>query len=84
MKTGLLTVLGVWAVALLLFLNLLMTVVEPIKAFAQKDTGQTGRYQISSWAASAGGQVHHHGYYILDTVTGKLFDKSLEAYKQGG
>ncbi len=84
MKTNLLKALGLWTIALLLFLNLLMTVFEPGTVFAQKDTEQTGRYQISSWAASAGGQVHHHGYYILDTVTGKLVDKRLEEYKQGG
>jgi hypothetical protein len=34
-----------------------------------------GRYQISSWAAHSGGTAMFHGYYVLDTFSGKIVDK---------
>lgn len=43
-------------------------------------SGEVGRYQISSWASYAGGRVHHSGYYILDTVTGKVVDRGHEIH----
>jgi len=41
---------------------------------------EIGRYQISSWASYAGERVHHSGYYILDTTTGKVVDRGHEVH----
>lgn len=42
--------------------------------------GEIGRYQISSWASYSGERVHHSGYYILDTMTGKVVDRGHEIH----
>ena len=40
-----------------------------------------GRYQISSWAAQTGrAGAHHYGYFVLDTVTGKVVEHKMEVY----
>lgn len=44
---------------------------------------QIGRYQISSWAAYAGEKVHHSGYFVLDTATGKVVDRGHEIHGIG-
>jgi len=44
-------------------------------ASAEPEQNGIGRYQVSAWAAYAGERVHHSGYYVLDTVTGKIVDK---------
>ncbi len=49
-------------------------------ATAQEDKMQIGRYQISAWAAQAGARTHHAGYYVLDTVTGKIIDSGAEVH----
>ena len=82
MKANLLSTVGLWAIVILLFLNLLATLFEPKTVSAQKDTNSIGRYQITSWAAYTGGSTHHAGYYVLDTVTGKIFDKYYELHNQ--
>jgi len=43
-------------------------------------TPEVGRYQISAWASYAGERVHHSGYYIVDTVTGKVVDRGHEVH----
>ena len=58
-------------IALLLLLNLMQGGFSTDTAEAVKDSGEIGRYQISSWASQSGPYQHHSGYYIIDTVTGK-------------
>lgn len=74
---------GLWAIVILLLLNLLVPLFEPGTASAQKDANTVGRYQIASWALSTGGTTHYTGYYVLDTATGKMIDKRTELHKQG-
>ena len=50
------------------------------QADAGKEDSGIGRYQISSWAAFSGERVHHSGYYIVDTMTGKVVDKGHEVH----
>lgn len=83
MKTNVLSTIGLWAIIILLFLNLFVTLFEPKTASAERDTNPSGRYQISSWALSTGGTSHYTGYYVIDTATGKIFDKRSEVHKQG-
>jgi hypothetical protein len=82
MKKDTLTLIGLWAVAALLFFNLFATLDEPKAALAQKDTPVLGRYQVSAWGSYTGGTTCHFGYYVVDTVTGKIIDKVLEEHKQ--
>jgi len=59
-------------------LTLSLLSLQPARVLA---TGpEAGRYQISAWASYAGERVHHSGYYILDTVTGKVVDKGHEIH----
>ena len=51
----------------------------PVVGTAVPDGG-VGRYQISSWASYAGERVHHSGYYIIDTATGKVVDRGHEIH----
>ena len=83
MKKYLLPIIGLWVIVVLLLLNLFVFVFEPESASAQKDTSPTGRYQISSGAISTGGTTHYTGNYVLDTATGKIFNKSNDIHKQG-
>ena len=85
MKKNLLAIIGLWAIVILLLLNLFGALFEPKTASAQKDSSLSliGRYQISSWALSTGGTSHYTGYYVIDTTTGKLLNKSSEVHKQG-
>ena len=41
---------------------------------------EVGRYQISSWASYSGERVHHSGYYIIDTTTGKVVERGHEIH----
>lgn len=52
---------------------------RPISVHATSG-GAVGRYQISAWASYSGARVHHSGYYVLDTVTGKVVDKGHEIH----
>jgi hypothetical protein len=82
MKLNLFAVMGIWLIAIMLIVNFLTTMLEPRTVFAQKDTATVGRYQVSAWAAYSGGSTHHYGYYIIDTTTGKVFDKTMEEHIQ--
>lgn len=84
MKKDVFTQIALWAVAVLLFLNLAVMLLEPKTVFAEKDPAAAGigRYQVSAWGAYTGGTTHHYGYYVVDTVTGKIFDKGMEEHKQ--
>ncbi len=72
--------IGLWAVAALLMLNLAATLMGPKSVLAQRDETGPGRYQIAAWASYTGGTTDRHGYYIIDTVTGRIFDKAVEEY----
>ena len=71
---------ALWVIAALLFLNLLNNIFISKPALAVNDSKETGRYQISSWAAQSGRAICYSGYYVLDTVTGKVKDRSTEAH----
>jgi hypothetical protein len=80
MKTDLYTKAVLSVIALLLFLNLLTGSLFSTPATAQQPNSQIERYQISAWASPIGIYGHHAGYYILDTTTGKIFDKGEEVH----
>lgn len=65
-------------IAVLLFLNLLHTVSTRTAVAVQNE--EIGRYQISAWAAQSGAFIHHSGYYIIDTKTGRLVDSKAEVH----
>jgi hypothetical protein len=74
-----------WMVAAIFFLLMagglvVATSMHPGSALAQGEQEQVGRYQISAWASYAGARVHHSGYYVLDTVSGKVVDKGHEVH----
>jgi hypothetical protein len=62
---------------------LMASSIPATSALAQGEQGQIGRYQISAWASYAGAKVHHSGYYVLDTVTGKVVDRGHEIHGIG-
>ncbi|MDA8077552.1 MAG: hypothetical protein M0Z79_01310 [Nitrospiraceae bacterium] len=80
MKTELFTKTMLVIIAVLLFLNLVSGLLPVRKAIAQQDAGPVNRYQISAWAASIGTYGHHAGYFVVDTVTGKVVDKKEEVH----
>jgi hypothetical protein len=61
-------------IAVLLFLNFSQNLLGSKPVFAVPESSAIGRYQISSWAAHGGGFMIHDGYYVLDTMTGKVVD----------
>ena len=68
------------AVALLLLLNFANGIFSSGTAEAVKGNEDIGRYQISSWAANSGPRMHHSGFYIIDTTTGKVTDSKSEIH----
>lgn len=79
MKIDLFTKVLLSLIVVLLALNLVSNF-NTKPAMALPENSQTGRYQISSWAASIGTYGHHSGYYVVDTATGKIFDSHEEAH----
>jgi hypothetical protein len=67
-------------IAVLLFLNFAQKLLDSKPVFAAPENNATGRYQISSWAAYGGALVHHNGYYVVDTFTGKIVDQHSEMH----
>jgi len=51
------------------FVYLLLQFVQPdpLEAASEK---RIGKYQISAW-----GELNEHGYYIIDTETGKIYNQ---------
>lgn len=70
-------------IAVLLFLNFAHRFFASKPAAAVTGNEEVGRYQISAWAAQAGAMVHHSGYYVLDTTTGKVVAREAEAHTRG-
>ena len=64
----------------MLFLNFAHSIFSAKQAMAVIESETIGRYQISSWAAHSGGATHHNGYYIIDTVTGKVVGERAETH----
>jgi hypothetical protein len=77
MKKNLFTACGLWAIAILLFMNFLTAFFQPGNVFAQKEDA-IGRYQISAWASPSKGSIQFSGYYVIDTTTGKMVAKHSE------
>jgi hypothetical protein len=65
-------------IALLLLLNLATGLMTSAPAVAEN--GGTGRYQIAAWAAQSGPYQHHSGYFVVDTVTGKVIESRSEVH----
>ncbi len=82
MKIDLVTKIALLVIAVMLMLNFAHRVFIARAAQAIGTAEVVGRYQITSWAATTG-VVHHNGYYILDTVTGKVVDKQMEVHTRG-
>jgi hypothetical protein len=70
-------------IGILLFLNLARGFLASKPALAVRGGEEIGRYQISAWAAQAGAMVHHSGYYVLDTATGKVVAREAEVHTRG-
>jgi len=68
-------------IAVFLFLNLVAGLFPSRTAVAE--VGSAGRYQISAWAAQVGSLGgHHSGYYVLDTITGKVVESHEDAHAE--
>ena len=73
MKVDRITKVVLWIVAVLLFLNLGYSFLSSRPALATAGTEEIGRYMIAAWGSQgADATVSHSGYYVLDTVTGKV------------
>ena len=83
MKVDLFTKVVLSIIAMLLFLNLADSFFASKQALAVSGSEEIGRYHISEWAAQAGAIVHHSGYFVLDTVTGKVMRSKAEVHKRG-
>lgn len=68
-------------IALLLLMNFMQGLFSANTASAEKESEQVGRYQIAAWAARSGQTSHHSGYYVVDTVTGKVVERKAETHK---
>lgn len=73
---------ALWIIAVMLVLNFAHRVLMARPAQAIGTADQVGRYQISSWSAYTGGITFHSGYYILDTVTGKVVEAHMDAHRR--
>jgi len=71
---------ALWIIAVMFVLNFAhrVLIARPAQAIGTAD--QIGRYQITSWATHTGGISYHSGYYILDTVTGKVTNRLAELH----
>ncbi len=80
MKTDLFTKVVLSAIAVLLFMNLISGLLSSRPATAEQANGTVNKYQISAWASSIGTYGHHSGYYVIDTTTGRVFDKHEDVH----
>jgi len=70
----------VWFVGALPALNLVRVLVAPGTVQAERKDDVVGRYQITSYGTYSGGTTYQHGYYIVDTVTGKIVDQKEDVH----
>ena len=80
MKKDLLYKLLLCIVVVLLLQNFTHGMFSSGTAEAVKGNEDIGRYQISSWASPSGPRMHHSGFYIIDTTTGKVIDSKSEIH----
>ncbi len=80
MKKDLLHKFLLCIVAVLLLLNFTHGIFSSGTAEAVKENEDIGRYQISSWASPSGPRIHHSGFYIIDTTTGKVVNSKSEVH----
>jgi hypothetical protein len=73
---------ALWIIAVMLVLNFAhrILIARPAQAIGTAD--QIGRYQITAWSSYTGGVSYHSGYYILDTVTGKVVGAQVDAHQR--
>jgi len=81
MKVDIFTKALLILIVILLALNLLNGMLSNRTVSAAKV--EVGRYQIAAWAAQSGSYTHHSGYYVLDTVTGKIVASKSEVHTSG-
>jgi hypothetical protein len=62
--------------AFLAALGLGLFTVDALSAQGETPAKTDSRYQISAYAGTAGGSVHH-GCYVLDTATGQVWHTRL-------
>jgi membrane associated rhomboid family serine protease len=80
MKTDKFNKVMLCLIAVLLFLNLVSGLFSLRPATAEQ-AGPVNRFQISAWASTAGLYGgHHSGYYVLDTMTGKVVGEKEESH----
>jgi len=80
MKTDNYNKFFLFAIAVLLLMNFLQGAFSTNNAIAGNNNERVGRYQISAWAAQISTGYHHSGYYVLDTVTGKVVASKSEVH----
>lgn len=80
MRNDLLIKMLLGIIAVFLFILIVQGLTGTAPAVAENGGKDIGRYQISAWAAQAGSLTHHAGYYIVDTVTGKVVDSKSEIH----
>jgi len=80
MNKDMLKIILIGAAGLLLLMNFVQGFFSTNSAIAVNGDEQAGRYQISAWAAQISTGYHHSGYYIVDTVTGKVIESKSEAH----
>jgi hypothetical protein len=84
MKADRLTKVVLWMAAILLFLNLAHSFLSSKPALATTGNEEIGRYMIAAWGSQgAQATASHTGYYILDTVTGKVVASHAEEFRPG-
>jgi hypothetical protein len=81
MKTNQLTRILLGILAVLLCINLLNSLLSSKAALAVSGSQDRGRYQIAAWGFQAQNSEPRSGYYILDTVTGKVVESKSEVYR---
>jgi hypothetical protein len=81
MKTDRLTKILLGIIAILLCINLLNSLLSSKPALAVPGSEDTGRYQIAAWGVQAQNSDPRSGYYVLDTVTGKVVAGKSEIYR---
>jgi hypothetical protein len=80
MKTDRFTKVILCIIAALLLLNFANSFLASKPASAAPENDVVGRYQMSAWAAYGGALVQHNGYYVVDTLTGKIVDQHAEVH----
>ena len=80
MKTDRFNKVMLCVIAGLLFLNLLSGLFS-LRSATAAPNGTVNRFQISAWAATAGLYgIHHSGYYVVDTMTGKVVSEKEDIH----